>query len=592
MLRLQSSVQSSPNSKILAPEASRVQVEPNPTFGGNNNPSTNVGVNANPAPVTPPTQIHQDEYDVIVIGAGIAGLRAAQVLRRQNVKVLVVEASQRIGGRVKSDATFCPELPVELGAEILHGDNTGLIRLIQKCGWNVDEIFTWAHGDGGPRPDHPVHGATGFYYIGRDRKMLKADSKEADFCHLNEVLKSVDEVDISSVSDISFLDYLQQQKVTPRMIALAEAGYANTLCRPLKALPLHGTVAVERSWRNDGCHDFKFRGNLSQVVDYLAGGLTIVTDCPVKKVTWRSSSSSSPSPFVRPTGSRPSTPRGQTGVLSSVSSTGASAHSDSPPQMISPAPAGGFLSSFSTKDAAFPCTVTSVRGDVFRARKVIVAVPITILQDSDIEFSPPLPAEKLEAAKNIVMAPALKMVLRFSRRFWPREMQGIICSDGLVPEFWANQRDPQPSSHLDSSPLSQQPVYMLTAFSTASFASNLSNMTFMDRQEKVLQQLDQMFATEVDPHPASSSFMTMIVQDWTREPFIRGGYSAPSRESKCPGHDRRVVAEPVGRQIYFAGEYTEDNFSSMNAALDSGLKAGQRVLASMGHYHPRIQSKL
>ena len=70
-----------------------------------------------------------------------------------------------------------------------------------------------------------------------------------------------------------------------------------------------------------------------------------------------------------------------------------------------------------------------------------------------------------------------------------------------------------------------------------------------------------------------------------------GGYSAPSKESKSPGTDRRTIAEPVAKRLYFAGEYTEDNFSSMNAALDSGQRAAQLVVTSLGRALP-IPSKL
>jgi monoamine oxidase len=58
--------------------------------------------------------------DVIVIGAGVAGLAAARELARTGVPVCVVEAGDRIGGRVYSLRDFCGE-PVEAGAEFIHG---------------------------------------------------------------------------------------------------------------------------------------------------------------------------------------------------------------------------------------------------------------------------------------------------------------------------------------------------------------------------------------------------------------------------------------------------------------------------------------
>lgn len=43
-------------------------------------------------------------YDVIIVGAGIAGLAAAARLHAQGIQVLVLEANERIGGRMKTDA--------------------------------------------------------------------------------------------------------------------------------------------------------------------------------------------------------------------------------------------------------------------------------------------------------------------------------------------------------------------------------------------------------------------------------------------------------------------------------------------------------
>lgn len=57
--------------------------------------------------------------DVIVIGAGIAGLAAARKLADQGMRVVVLEASNRIGGRIKTDRSL--GLPVEVGAGWIHG---------------------------------------------------------------------------------------------------------------------------------------------------------------------------------------------------------------------------------------------------------------------------------------------------------------------------------------------------------------------------------------------------------------------------------------------------------------------------------------
>jgi monoamine oxidase len=59
--------------------------------------------------------------DVIVIGAGAAGLSAAAELGRAGLSVLILEARSRIGGRMFTERDPVLDIPIELGAEFIHG---------------------------------------------------------------------------------------------------------------------------------------------------------------------------------------------------------------------------------------------------------------------------------------------------------------------------------------------------------------------------------------------------------------------------------------------------------------------------------------
>jgi monoamine oxidase len=61
------------------------------------------------------------DADVIVIGAGAAGLAAARSLAAHSLRVIVLEARDRLGGRVLSRALMPPGVSAELGAEFIHG---------------------------------------------------------------------------------------------------------------------------------------------------------------------------------------------------------------------------------------------------------------------------------------------------------------------------------------------------------------------------------------------------------------------------------------------------------------------------------------
>jgi monoamine oxidase len=61
------------------------------------------------------------KLDVVIVGAGAAGIAAARNLHEQGVSVLVLEARERIGGRVWTHRDPRTPVPIELGAEFIHG---------------------------------------------------------------------------------------------------------------------------------------------------------------------------------------------------------------------------------------------------------------------------------------------------------------------------------------------------------------------------------------------------------------------------------------------------------------------------------------
>ena len=62
----------------------------------------------------------------IIIGAGAAGLAAARDLSRAGHEVIVLEARDRMGGRVYTHRDPESPVPIELGAEFVHGKSPAL----------------------------------------------------------------------------------------------------------------------------------------------------------------------------------------------------------------------------------------------------------------------------------------------------------------------------------------------------------------------------------------------------------------------------------------------------------------------------------
>ena len=73
---------------------------------------------------------HAQPRSAIVIGAGMAGAAAAQKLAQAGVRVTVVEAQNRVGGRIRSDSSW--GAPVELGAAWIHGTRDNPIVPLAK----------------------------------------------------------------------------------------------------------------------------------------------------------------------------------------------------------------------------------------------------------------------------------------------------------------------------------------------------------------------------------------------------------------------------------------------------------------------------
>lgn len=75
----------------------------------------------------------------LVIGAGVAGLAAAQDLSKANHQVVVLEARNRVGGRIQTDRSFAAT-PIELGAEFIHSSQVPTWPLVHQFSLKTQAI--------------------------------------------------------------------------------------------------------------------------------------------------------------------------------------------------------------------------------------------------------------------------------------------------------------------------------------------------------------------------------------------------------------------------------------------------------------------
>ena len=86
------------------------------------------------------TSKSRSKLDVIVVGAGAAGLAAARRLSEAGARVIVLEARSRIGGRVLTIHDQRSPAAIELGAEFLHGEAPEVREIARKAGLSAVDI--------------------------------------------------------------------------------------------------------------------------------------------------------------------------------------------------------------------------------------------------------------------------------------------------------------------------------------------------------------------------------------------------------------------------------------------------------------------
>src|SRR6202022_4947987 len=80
------------------------------------------------------------DADIVVIGAGAAGIAAARRIQAANRKVIVVEATGQVGGRCLTDTTSF-EAPFDRGARWMHNPDTNpMIKLARTVGLDVAPV--------------------------------------------------------------------------------------------------------------------------------------------------------------------------------------------------------------------------------------------------------------------------------------------------------------------------------------------------------------------------------------------------------------------------------------------------------------------
>lgn len=91
-----------------------------------------------------------DTFDVVMVGAGMAGIMAARDLSKEGYSVILLEARDRVGGRTYTERAFGRE--VKLGGAYVHWSQTNVWHEMQRHGISVkapigsEKVYWLANG--------------------------------------------------------------------------------------------------------------------------------------------------------------------------------------------------------------------------------------------------------------------------------------------------------------------------------------------------------------------------------------------------------------------------------------------------------------
>jgi len=208
--------------------------------------------------------------------------------------------------------------------------------------------------------------------------------------------------------------------------------------------------------------------------------------------------------------------------------------------------------------------VRNAADEEFEADKVLITVPVKILQGDAMSFSPALPDFKTNAISTINMPDGIKVFIEFSERFYP----DILFTGGLISAFINSDK-----TFYDAAFGKDSQRNILGLFSVGENASPYATARSEQQTiELVMNELDTIFDGK-----ASNYYMKHVIQNWSKEPYIQGSYSID-----FDGNFSRIVSDlaaPVNNKLFFAGEATTtENSSTVHGASESAYAAVEIML--------------
>lgn len=475
--------------------------------------------------------------DVVVIGAGAAGLTAANDLRTAGLSVVVLEARDRVGGRLWTDVVDGAML--ELGGQWVSPDQTALIDTVADLG--LETYSRYREGDSvyvGPDGDAKRFTGEMFPVAPETEKVIdditaRLDGMVAEI----DPDKPWEHPNAAEWDKISWDAWLREQTDDDEAVRnLAFATGSAMLTKPTHTFSLLQSLlmaASAGSYSNlvdaDFILDKRVAGGLQQVPELLAERLgdDVILNQPVRRIVWGAASATPASPADAATGQRVADLRALTARVDAA------------------------------KSSTDGVTVIA-DGVTVRARFAVLALAPVLY--SRISFEPPLPRVQHQMHQHISMGFVIKVHAVYETPFWrDKGLSGTAFSPyELVHEAYDN------TNHGDERGT-------LVGFVSDQNADDVFRLSAEERRERILESLSHYYG------PEAKNPVVYYESDWGTEEWTRGAYAASFDMGGLHryGADLR---EPVGAIHLACSDMAGAGYQHVDGAIRQGHRAADEIL--------------
>lgn len=410
----------------------------------------------------------------IVIGAGISGLATAQRLKQKGFTVTILEAQEKVGGRIRTD---------------------------RSLGVVFDEGASWIHGS--------------------NRNPITNIASDAG---ANTFLTDDDSVEVFDTNGTAYSDGLLTNTEKDYKNAIDAVLGAGSQTQSFQTVfnSLYPSQGANRLWKYilSAYLEFSIGGDISELSskyfyddETFNGADRIITD-GYDKITHHLAS----------------------GLDIRLNNRASSID-------------------YSNEKVEVLANGTSLEADY-----LIVTVPLGVLKNNDISFTPSLPVNKSAAIANTKMGNINKFLLTWDTAFWDNSLQFI----GYTPETKGKF-----NYFLNIKKFSSENALMTFAF--GDYATTTESMSDQDVINEIMIHLHSIYGNSI-PNP-----INMLRTKWGQNINSYGAYSFATNGRTSADFD--TLSESVNNKLFFAGEHTNREYrGTVHGAYLSGIREADKII--------------